>query len=168
MLKKVSLNTLEKRLKLHEKELLEDFQGNGLIFRDKPGEYTFFNRRFEEFVREWDMDASKAAGTETVDFDKDDFINKLQRVEENVELSEKTGYKVIKTHVLPRESWIEGYYDILRSRAQALKDHEDASIREFAEGTLREIEAFEISEDSYNYVFLVLQRSWQSALTTRT
>lgn len=82
----------------------------------------------------------------------------MQSIERNIEVSEKTGYKVIKTHVLPRESWVEGYYDILGPRAQALKDHEDASVREFAEETLREIEVFEISEDSYGYVFLVLQR----------
>jgi SAM-dependent methyltransferase len=83
----------------------------------------------------------------------------MQSVQRNIEVSEIAGYKVLGTHTLPRESWVKGYYDILRPRAQALKDHVDASVREFARETLREIEIFEISQDSYGYVFLMLQRA---------
>ena len=46
----------------------------------------------------------------------------------------------------------------LKPRAQNFKDHEDKSVREFANETLREIEIFERSEDSYGYVFFILQR----------
>lgn len=83
----------------------------------------------------------------------------MQSVHRNIEVSENAGYKVLDTHTLPRESWVEGYYDILRPRAQALKDHADASVREFAREMLTEIEIFEISQDSYGYVFFVLQRA---------
>jgi len=83
----------------------------------------------------------------------------MQSVHRNIEVCENAGYKVLNTHTLPRESWVEGYYDILRPRAQALKDHADASVRKFARETLTEIEIFEISLDSYGYVFFVLQRA---------
>ena len=68
------------------------------------------------------------------------------------------GYTLLDTLTLSRESWVEGYYDVLEPRAQALKDHEDASVRAFAEEALTEIEVFDISQDSYGYVFFVLQR----------
>jgi len=42
-------------------------------------------------------------------------------------------------------------------------DHADPSVRAFAAETIREIEVFERSDDSYGYVFYVLQRAWQNA-----
>jgi hypothetical protein len=62
-------------------------------------------------------------------------------------------------HTLPREAWVDGYYDILALRAKGLLNHSDPSVRAFAGETVREIEAFERSEDSYGYVFYVLQRA---------
>jgi hypothetical protein len=38
-------------------------------------------------------------------------------------------------------------------------NHSDVAVREFAVETLKEIEMFKISEDSYGYVFFLLQRS---------
>jgi hypothetical protein len=38
-------------------------------------------------------------------------------------------------------------------------NHSDVAVRELAAATLKEIETFKISEDSYGYVFYVLQRS---------
>ena len=58
---------------------------------------------------------------------------------------------------------MEGYYDVLEPRAKSLVDHPDASVRDFAVETIKEIEIFRRSEDSYGYVFYVLQR----ALTLR-
>ena len=83
----------------------------------------------------------------------------MQSVQRNIELSVNAGYKLLNTHTLPRESWVDGYYDILRPRAQALIDHVDESVREFARETLTEIEIFERSQHSYGYVFFVLQRA---------
>jgi hypothetical protein len=83
----------------------------------------------------------------------------MQPVSGNIEAAEKAGCKVLDTYTLPREAWIEGYYDILEHRAQALIGHPETSVREFAAETLREIEVFESSQDSYGYVFYVLQRS---------
>ena len=43
--------------------------------------------------------------------------------------------------------------------AKSLAGHSDLAIREFAVETLKEIETFKIAEDSYAYVFYVLQRT---------
>ncbi len=83
----------------------------------------------------------------------------MQSVQRNIEVAESAGYKVLNTHTLPRDSWVKGYYDLLKPRAEALVNHEDASVKEFARETLREIEIFERSQDSYGYVFFILQHS---------
>jgi hypothetical protein len=44
-------------------------------------------------------------------------------------------------------------------REKSLLNHPDVAVRDFAIETLKEIETFKISEDSYGYVFYVLQRS---------
>ena len=61
--------------------------------------------------------------------------------------------------MLSNEAWVEGYYELLEPRAKALVDHPDSSVRDFAVETLKEIEIFKCSEDSYGYVFYVLQRA---------
>ena len=82
----------------------------------------------------------------------------MYSVHHNIGVAESAGYKVLHTHTLPREAWVEGYYDILEPRAKALLDHSDTSVREFAVETVKEIEIFACSEGSYGYVFYVLQR----------
>jgi hypothetical protein len=54
---------------------------------------------------------------------------------------------------------VKDYYDILEPRAKSLLNHSDVALRDFAVETLEEIETFKISEDSYGYVFYLLQRS---------
>jgi SAM-dependent methyltransferase len=83
----------------------------------------------------------------------------MQSVEQNIATAEEAGYKLFNTYTLPREAWVKDYYDILESRAQSLANHSDVAVRDFAVETLKEIETFEIAEDSYGYVFYVLQRS---------
>ena len=58
---------------------------------------------------------------------------------------------------------MDGYYDILAPRAKALLDHPAPLVRGFAAETVREIEVFQCSEDSYGYVFYVLQRAEPNA-----
>jgi hypothetical protein len=83
----------------------------------------------------------------------------MQSVPQNIELAEKAGYKIFNTYTLPKEAWVKDYYDVLEPRAKALVSHSDVAVRDFAAETLREIETFKISEDSYGYVFYILQRS---------
>jgi len=82
----------------------------------------------------------------------------MQTIRQNIEIAENAGYKVLTTHMLPKETWVEGYYDILEPRAKFLVDHPDPAVRAFAIEAVKEIEVFECSEDSYGYVIYVLQR----------
>jgi serine/threonine-protein kinase HipA len=83
----------------------------------------------------------------------------MQSVPQNIAIAEEAGYKIFNTYTLPREAWVEDYYDVLESRAKSLLNHSDVAVRHFALETLKEIETFRISEDSYGYVFYILQRS---------
>jgi cyclopropane fatty-acyl-phospholipid synthase-like methyltransferase len=82
----------------------------------------------------------------------------LQSVQQNGAAAERAGFTLLATHTLPSQAWVEGYYDILSPRAQALLGHADPDVRSFAAETVREIEVFACSADSYGYVFYLLQR----------
>ena len=45
----------------------------------------------------------------------------MQSVQHNIAVAESAGYTLLMTFTLPREAWIDGYYDILAPRAAA--DH---------------------------------------------
>lgn len=83
----------------------------------------------------------------------------MRSVDENRSIAQDAGYKILSTHTLPKEAWVEGYYDILEPRAQALLNHPDESVRAFASETIEEIRIFDCSEDSYGYVFYVMQKA---------
>jgi len=82
----------------------------------------------------------------------------MQSVPQNIAVAEEAGYKIFNTYTLPKEAWVEDYYDVLEPRAKSLVHHSDVAVRDFAVETLKEIETFKISEDSYGYVFYLLQR----------
>jgi trans-aconitate methyltransferase len=82
----------------------------------------------------------------------------MQSIQKNLMVAEQAGYRVLTTYTLPRETWVKGYYDILEKRAKILVTHPDPALRNFAAKTIKEIEVFECSGDSYGYVFYVLQR----------
>jgi cyclopropane fatty-acyl-phospholipid synthase-like methyltransferase len=81
----------------------------------------------------------------------------MQSIHQNITIAEEAGFKVLTTYTLPKEAWVEGYYDVLDPRAKALVDHPDSSVRDFAVETVKEIEIFECSNGSYGYVFYILQ-----------
>jgi SAM-dependent methyltransferase len=83
----------------------------------------------------------------------------MQSVEQNIATAEGAGYKLFNTYTLPKETWVKDYYDILEPRAKSLVSHSHVAVRNCAVEALKEIETFKISEDSYGYVFFVLQRS---------
>jgi trans-aconitate methyltransferase len=83
----------------------------------------------------------------------------MQSVQQNIATAEGAGYKIFNIYTLPKEAWVKDYYDVLEPRAKSLVNHSDVAVRDFAVETLKEIETFKISEDSYGYVFYVLQRS---------
>jgi hypothetical protein len=81
----------------------------------------------------------------------------MKSILQNLAIAEAAGYRVLNTYILSKAAWVEGYYDVLEPRAQALVNHPDSSVRNLAIETLREIDIFNRSEDSYGYVFYVLQ-----------
>jgi SAM-dependent methyltransferase len=83
----------------------------------------------------------------------------MQSVPQNIVTAEEAGYKIFNTYTLPQEAWLKDYYDVLEPRAKSLVNHSDVDVRNFAVETLKEIETFKISENSYGYVFFVLQRA---------
>lgn len=83
----------------------------------------------------------------------------MQSIQQNLAVAENTGYRVLTTYTLPKDAWVKCYYDLLEPRAKALIDHPDLSVRDFAVETVKEIEIFQSSEDSYGYVLYVLQRA---------
>jgi SAM-dependent methyltransferase len=83
----------------------------------------------------------------------------MQSVPQNIAAAEEAGYKIFNTYTLPQEGWVQDYYDVLEPRAKSLINHSDVAVRDFAVETLKEIETFKVSEESYGYVFYVLQRS---------
>ena len=83
----------------------------------------------------------------------------MQSVEQNIQIAEEAGFELFNTYTLPKAAWVKDYYDVLEPRARLLVSHSDVAVRNFAVETLKEIEVFEISEDSYGYVFYVLLRS---------
>jgi trans-aconitate methyltransferase len=82
----------------------------------------------------------------------------MRSVAQNAAVAERAGYRVLATHTVPRSAWVDGYYDVLAPRAQDLLDHPDAAVRELAADTIREIDVFHRSRDSYGYVFYTLAR----------
>ena len=83
----------------------------------------------------------------------------MASVPENVAIAENAGYTVLTTQALPRNAWTDGYYEILMPRAQALLDHPDNKVRALAAQIVREIDVFDVSDDSYGYVFYLLRRA---------
>jgi SAM-dependent methyltransferase len=83
----------------------------------------------------------------------------MQSVEQNIATAEDAGFELFNTYTLPKEAWVKDYYDILEPRAKSLVNHSDVAIKDFAVETVKEIETFKIAEDSYGYVFYLLQRS---------
>lgn len=82
----------------------------------------------------------------------------MRSVRDNIAVVKRSGYNQLHTYTLPSQAWIDGYYDVLAPRANGLLNHPDAVVRDLARETIREIEIFESSGDSYGYVFYVLQR----------
>ena len=83
----------------------------------------------------------------------------MKSAAENQAMGKSAGYRVLTTRTLARETWGDGYYDVLEQRARRLLDHPDKTVRGFAAETMEEIRIFGCSEDSYGYVFFVLQKA---------
>ena len=82
----------------------------------------------------------------------------MRSATENQAVAQDAGYHILATHTLPRETWVDGYYDVLGERARRLLEHPEKAVRDFAAEAIEEIRIFGCSNDSYGYVFFVMQR----------
>ena len=83
----------------------------------------------------------------------------MQSVEQNIETAEEAGYELLNASPITKETWVKDCYDILEPRRncslvtpmrrQGLRCRVSKEI----------METLKIAEDSYGYVFYVLQRS---------
>jgi hypothetical protein len=146
LLKNISLKSLADRLKLSEREMIDDFKSKGLIFQDEKDNYIFFNGYFAEFVREWDIEATgpSAGATEPVDFDRKSFIKKLRKVEKTSITPAESGEKGKALEELVKDlfSAYKAYFEVraqVRSRTSALDIHlwfkpgDDPLLKKFGE-----------------------------------
>ena len=83
----------------------------------------------------------------------------LQTHEANWAAAESVGFRLLGTHRLPDTAWVEGYYDILGSRAEARLHHPDQAVRDFAAGLLEEIRIHAANKGGFAYLFYVLQKA---------
>lgn len=82
----------------------------------------------------------------------------MHTIEQICKIAENAGYQVLETFMLPQETWVKDYYDILEPRAKSLLNHSNSSVKEFAASIVEEIEIFRCSENIYGYAFFILQR----------
>jgi cyclopropane fatty-acyl-phospholipid synthase-like methyltransferase len=82
----------------------------------------------------------------------------MRTVDDAATVAKRAGYQLLGTHTLPRESWVDGYYDVLKPRAKSFLGHSDPAVHQFAADILNEIAVFEQSAGSYGYVFFVLSK----------
>ncbi len=146
-----------------------------LVFRDIDllwSEGAAYNIGFENALRTW-APAMKPGGLivvselvlldEAAPSDVMEFLFSvypaIQTTAQNIASGKRAGLRAVDTYTLPREAWTHGYYDVLGPRAGKLIDHLDSSVREMAAETLREIEVFKSSGDSYGYVFYIFERT---------
>ncbi|MCC5840021.1 MAG: class I SAM-dependent methyltransferase [Opitutales bacterium] len=82
----------------------------------------------------------------------------LQTFEANRAVAKAVGFQHLHTHRIPDASWVEGYYDILRPRAEAHLPHPEPAVREIAAGLLEEIRIHAANEEGFAYFFYVLKK----------
>lgn len=85
----------------------------------------------------------------------------LTDLKSNLEIIEKSGYKVIGHFKLPESAWMDPYYIPLENRLRRLREKHSAEKDklEFIEYIQQEIDLYRKYSSYYGYVFFVLQRS---------
>jgi trans-aconitate methyltransferase len=71
---------------------------------------------------------SEAAPATARDFFRTGYPD-MKLTTENIRLAEEAGYRVLGTRTLPRQAWIDGYYEVLEPRAVALAIEGDRSLQ---------------------------------------
>jgi hypothetical protein len=73
----------------------------------------------------------------------------MQSVPHNIAVVERAGYQLLTTFTLPRQAWVDGYYDFLRHARKHCWITKTPQIEFLPSQTVREIEFFQCAEGSY-------------------
>lgn len=85
---------------------------------------------------------------------------KLNTVDQNIAILQKTGFRFISSFVLPEYCWTEKYYI---PRTKAMEDLRknyagNETFEEFDNGNLTEVELYDKYKDHYGYVFYIAKK----------
>jgi len=85
----------------------------------------------------------------------------IKTTEENLEVAQKTGYRIVGSFVLPEKSWWDNYYTPIETKLPFVKARykNDEESLQFLALEETEIEMFRKYSDYYGYVFYILQGS---------
>ncbi|MBN1348446.1 class I SAM-dependent methyltransferase [candidate division KSB1 bacterium] len=83
----------------------------------------------------------------------------MKDLQENLEIIDRSGYRVLDHFILPQAAWWDGYYRPLQKRIDLLtkKYSRNEAAREVLQMHQQEIELYEKYADAYGYVFYVMQ-----------
>ena len=83
----------------------------------------------------------------------------IKTKDENINIINKSGYRLLKKFKLPTSSWIDNYYNPIEKRISDLrlkyKDDYDAQV--FFDDYYKEIDMFKKYSESYGYVFYIMK-----------
>jgi len=98
---------------------------------------------------------------EAAEFMKQAYLGypEIKTLEENLEIAQNNGYRVIGFFVLPSKSWWDNYYTPIEAKLPTIKTKykDDNEALQFIAFEEAEIEMFRKYSDYYGYVFYILQ-----------
>ncbi|TFF99421.1 MAG: class I SAM-dependent methyltransferase [Promethearchaeota archaeon] len=85
----------------------------------------------------------------------------MNLIEENIAIIKDLGYDLIHYFEIPKQSWLDNYYNPLKIKITSLKKkyYNDKEKLEFLKSQMEEITIFERYNEYYGYVFYIMQRS---------
>ena len=83
----------------------------------------------------------------------------IKAIEENLEVAQKSGYRIVGSFVLPSKSWWDNYYTLIEAKLPSMKTRykDDEEALQFIALEETEIEMFRNYSDYYGYVFYIMQ-----------
>lgn len=83
----------------------------------------------------------------------------INTIDENLEVAQKSRYRVVDSFLLPSKSWWDNYYDLIEAKLPSVKAKykDDKDALQFLAFDEMEIEMFRKYSDYYGYVIYILQ-----------
>ena len=83
----------------------------------------------------------------------------IKTIEDNLEVAQKSGYRIVGSFVLPSKSWWDNYYTPIETKLPKIKARhkENREALEFLAMEETEIEMFRKYSDYYGYIFYIMQ-----------